>query len=86
VLDPVFKKAAVSSNGIFRPIIVIDGQIVGIWKHIQRKNSVSITFNFFRKLTNIESIVLNDTADQYGIFINKSIELNLIPSDEISAY
>ena len=33
VLNPRFDKNAVSSSGVFRPMIVIDGQIKGIWKY-----------------------------------------------------
>lgn len=75
VLDPMYMKKAVSNNGIFRPIIVIDGQIVGIWKHNQRKNSVLITIDLFRKLTDGEFNGLNFAAEQYGIFIDKMVEL-----------
>ena len=31
-LDPQFAKQAISSNGIFTPIIVHQGQVIGIWK------------------------------------------------------
>ena len=58
LLDPVYTKKAVSNNGIFRPIIVIDGQIVWIWKHTQRKNSVILSIDLFRKLTDFEFNVL----------------------------
>ena len=32
ILDPRFDRQLVSSNGVFRPMLVIDGQVVGTWK------------------------------------------------------
>ena len=75
VLDPMFIKKAVSNNGIFRPIIVIDGQIVGIWKHHQQKNSVRISIELFRKLTDFEIDALGIVVNQYGSFLDKEVVL-----------
>jgi hypothetical protein len=35
-------KKAISDNGIFRPIIVVNGQVVGIWKRETKKDKVTI--------------------------------------------
>ena len=75
VLDPMFIKKAVSNNGIFRPIIVIDGQIVGIWKHLQQKKSVRISIELFRKLTDFEIDALGIAVNQYGSFLEKEVVL-----------
>ncbi|MDR0815315.1 MAG: winged helix DNA-binding domain-containing protein [Bacteroidales bacterium] len=37
---------AVSSNGVFRPIIVVDGKVAGLWKKTQNKKQ-PVVFNFF---------------------------------------
>ena len=73
VLDPMYMKKAVSNNGIFRPIIVIDGQIAGIWKHTKRKNSVRISIELFRKLTDFEIDALGIVVNQYGSFLDKEV-------------
>ena len=72
VLDAKFDKQAVSSNGVFRPMIVIDGQIVGIWKRSYKKGSVVITPSPFNSLTKAENQALVAAANQYGTFLGLS--------------
>lgn len=69
VLDPQYNPRAVSSNGIFRPMIVMDSQIVGTWKQTSRKDSVIITPELFSTLTGREHQALQHAAEQYGAFL-----------------
>jgi hypothetical protein len=77
VLDPKYDKQAVSSNGVFRPMIVIEGQIVGIWKRSLNKGSVIITPNPFKSLTKAEIQTLLAAASQYGAFLGLSLRVRL---------
>jgi hypothetical protein len=38
---------AISSNGVFRPIIVINGKVAGLWKKTQNKKQ-PVELNFFQ--------------------------------------
>jgi hypothetical protein len=69
VLDPKYDKLAVSNNGVFRPMIVIDGQIVGIWKRTLGKSAVVITSSPFTVLTAAENQAVVIAANQYGAFL-----------------
>lgn len=42
-------KKAVSDNGIFRPVIVINGQVTGIWKRTIKKDKVIIETELFQQ-------------------------------------
>ncbi len=75
VLDAKYDKQAVSSNGVFRPMVVIDGQIVGIWKRMYEKGSVVITPSPFHSLTKAENQALVVAANQYGAFFGLSVML-----------
>ncbi|MEJ2737321.1 MAG: winged helix DNA-binding domain-containing protein [Anaerolineae bacterium] len=75
VLDVKYDKQAVSSNGVFRPMVVIDGQIVGIWKRANKKGSVIITPSPFNSLTKAENQALLGAANQYGAFLGLSVML-----------
>ena len=72
VLDARYDKKAVSSSGVFRPMIVIDGQIVGTWKQTLKKGSVAITLNLFRAFTASEDQALQTAVNQYGTFLRLS--------------
>ena len=75
VLDPKYNKRAVSGNGVFRPMIVIDGQVVGIWKQAVKKGSLVITTSPFRSLTKAENEAQLVAADQYGAFRGQPVIL-----------
>jgi hypothetical protein len=76
VLDAKYDNQVVSSNGVFRPMIVIDGQVVGIWKQTVRKGTVIITPSPFNSLTAAENQALQMAADRYGAFLGLSVVLN----------
>ena len=60
-------------NGLFLPTIVIDGQVVGLWKKTVRKSGTTITLDPFRKLTKAELKSLEKPAVRYGLFLGESV-------------
>jgi hypothetical protein len=56
-------------------MIVIDGQVAGIWKRSLREDSVVITPSPFTALTKAENQALLAAADQYGAFLGLSVVL-----------
>lgn len=42
-----FKSRVASNNGLFYPIILLDGQVIGTWKRILKKGASSIETNLF---------------------------------------
>ena len=75
ILDSQYDKRAVSSNGVFRPMMVIDGQVVGIWKREIKKKAVVITLEPFNALTTAEEQALLLAANQYGAFMDLPVVL-----------
>jgi len=71
----VNNKKTISDNGIFRPVIVIDGQVEGLWKRTTIKDKVKIETSHF-KVHDSETIrSLKKEATRYGIFLDKKIDL-----------
>jgi len=75
VLDPLHAKRASTGNGIFNPIIVINGHVVGTWKRTLEKQSVVITPNLFSSLTKAARHALVMAAGQYGAFLKTRVVL-----------
>jgi hypothetical protein len=69
VLDARYLEPAASSGGVFRPIVVIDGQVAGIWRRALEEDSVTIRPSVLTALTEAESQALLAAADQYGAFV-----------------
>lgn len=60
-------------NGIFNPIIVIDGRVVGTWKRAFQKDSVAMTFSAFTTFSDEQTIAIAAAAERYGRFVGKAV-------------
>lgn len=76
VLDPSYTKHVNSGNGIFSPIIVIDGRVVGSWKRAVKKDSVVITPSLFEKLSKTQTRAIAAAAKSYSQFIGLPVSLH----------
>ncbi|MDX2250547.1 MAG: winged helix DNA-binding domain-containing protein [Bacteroidia bacterium] len=69
VLSSENYKKAVSDNGVFRPIIVIDGQIKGLWTRTAKKDHLQVEARFFESPDPAISLQLEKAAAHYGRFL-----------------
>ncbi len=74
-LSLVHNKKAVSDNGIFRPVVVINGQVTGTWKRTNKKDKVIITADFFHPQTTAKMQLVDEAALALGLFLNKNVEI-----------
>jgi hypothetical protein len=75
ILPPGKTNIAISSNGIFRPVIVVNGRVIGTWKRSINKNTVGIETNFFRSPDKTVRDRTDKAADRYGQYLNKRVEI-----------
>jgi hypothetical protein len=68
-------KKNVSDNGIFRPVIVINGQVTGLWKRTIKKNIIIIETDFFLGPDKIHIDLIEKKANIFGQFLKKEIEV-----------
>ena len=66
----------ISDNGIFRPIIVIDGQVMGIWKRTIKKDQVLVEINLFKAPDKTGRNLIVAAARDYGCFLDKKFDIN----------
>ncbi|RYZ32858.1 MAG: hypothetical protein EOP49_36885, partial [Sphingobacteriales bacterium] len=66
-LDPA--QIAKTGNGIFSPVIVIDGRVAGTWKRTLKKDSVLIEASLFTALTDAQQQALSDAKQRYQRFL-----------------
>ncbi len=74
VLTSVKNNKAISSNGVFRPVIVASGKVTGIWKRTMKAGKVMASTEFFRSHTKKELSEIAAALDRFGKFLNKNIE------------
>ncbi|MBN2469302.1 MAG: AlkZ family DNA glycosylase [Anaerolineae bacterium] len=67
------------NNGFFRPLLVVEGQVVGTWKRQVRKKAVSVTLQPFTAL-NHSSDLIAEAAQAYADFIGLPLALETVPA------
>jgi hypothetical protein len=76
VLDPAHATNIVpGGNGIFKPIMVIDGWVVGAWKRTLRKTKVLVEFDSFEPLSPVQMAAAAAAAEPYGRFLGLPVEI-----------
>ena len=75
VFDPTWHKEAITSNGIFKPIIVVNGLVLGIWKRTVQKNKVLIEPTFFDKKDALPVEVMESAIEGLRAFLGLEVEL-----------
>jgi hypothetical protein len=71
-LDPAYNNLIVpGGNGIFNPIIVIGGRVVGTWKRTFKNESVRMSFSPFTAFSAAQASAIAAAAERYGRFVGK---------------
>jgi len=71
-------KKAVSENGIFRPVIVINGQVRGVWKRMIKKDKVIIETELFEPYNKSIKNQIENEIESFRLFLNKNSETKII--------
>jgi len=74
-LDSSHTKKVISSNGIFYPVVVVNGKVMGTWKRTFSKESVSIETNLFNPINDESRVLFDQAAGRYAIFLDKRLKL-----------
>ena len=67
----------ISDRGVFRPIIVVNGQVTGIWKRTIKKGTIIIEIQPFTPPDQSTQELINHAASQYEHYLGKKLEINL---------
>lgn len=74
-LAAVDNEKAVSNNGVFYPVIVINGQVEGIWKRNIHKNKLYVDLRFFKNPDMHNLHILEKKVNLFGKFLNIDTEI-----------
>ncbi|NUY81173.1 winged helix DNA-binding domain-containing protein [Flavobacterium sp. MAH-1] len=76
-IDPVHSRHAFTSNGIFKPLLVVDGQVCGIWKRTIKKDVVSVEVQAMVKIPNNRFSEIEHQVKRFGDFLGLKTDLKL---------
>lgn len=72
VIDEKYQPKAFTKNGIFRPILMYNGKIIGTWRKQTKKESIKIEISMFEPAMKINKEVLQSAEYQYLSFYNSN--------------
>lgn len=74
-LDPVFSKKINAGGGMPRPAIILNGNVVGLWKQFKNKDRILVSAELFRSLEDNEAQALEIAVQQYGRYLDSAMDL-----------
>ncbi|MDX1995803.1 MAG: winged helix DNA-binding domain-containing protein [bacterium] len=66
------------SNGVFRPMIVVNGQIAGTWTKMLKKRHLDINLEPFLPMSDVQLEMAASEAERYGVFHGLPTSLKVI--------
>jgi hypothetical protein len=74
---PLARQSGLAKNdtALMAHIIILDGQIVGGWKRILKKDPVIVRLDLLTTLTKAEKQAITVAAEQYGKFLGLAVNL-----------
>nr|WP_294786591.1 winged helix DNA-binding domain-containing protein [uncultured Flavobacterium sp.] len=72
-MNPEHQSKAFTNNGIFKPIILENGKVIGIWKRTIKKDHVKIETQFFNKTENSKKKVLFEGIKAFENYLETKI-------------
>ena len=74
-LDPSRKAHAILSNGIFKPVIAINGKVRGIWQRTFYKQTIILEKQLFNDLSTAENQAFREAAARFANYIGQPYSL-----------
>ena len=75
LLPPEHHSKAFTNNGIFHPVIVMNGKVIGVWKRRIQKNTVIIEAEFFNNVSKTVRASVEKKSKKLGNFLEKKTEI-----------
>lgn len=64
-------------NGIFNPIVVVGGRVVGTWKRAFKSDRVQMTFSPFTAFEEAQAGAITAAAERYACFVGKRAAVDI---------
>ena len=74
-------RAAISTNGVFYPTVLLDGKVIGLWRRTIAKDQVVVSHKLFRPLDQPARRMMEKAARRVGVFLGKEAKLEEADSD-----
>ena len=59
------------NNGLFFPIVLHNGQVIGNWDKSEKKKSVDLKYSWFRQVADMDEETLERERQKFARFLGK---------------
>ena len=66
---------AISINGIFKPVIVSNGQVIGLWRRLTKPRAIAIEVELFHPPNDSTKTAIEREVLHYSEFLNSKVEI-----------
>lgn len=77
ILKSEQQKKLISNNGIFWPMVVVNGEVLGRWKRTQKSDTVQVVVSLFRKPSKTVAAKIEHAAQRFAHFVEKSLRFDI---------
>jgi Winged helix DNA-binding domain len=74
-LDEIHFSRAISQNGMFKPVIVKNGKVIGLWQRAVKKDKVIIKLCYFKSSLKLSDEVASKAVKRFENFLNLEAEI-----------
>lgn len=75
MLDPALARRVIGINGLYSPVVVIDGRVAATWKRTISKETLALQLQPLRVLNKIELRAIVSCVRRYGQFLGRAAQL-----------
>ncbi len=75
ILDPAFARRVNAGGGMLDPCVVVDGQVIGVWRRTLARASVAIAISLFAAAPPRVTRAITAAAARYGAYLGREVEL-----------
>ncbi|NVO18660.1 MAG: winged helix DNA-binding domain-containing protein [Bacteroidetes bacterium] len=79
IIPPHVQRIAISENGLFRPVILLNGKAIGLWRRTVKKDRVSVEMEFFSPPLKKTLNLLQIHAASFARFLGKKLDSVSLP-------
>lgn len=69
VMEPEYHHKAFNTFGIFQPVILHNGHVIGNWKKVTKKKQLEIETEFFIKKNSVKADLIKTATENYKAFL-----------------
>lgn len=78
LISPTISKQIISINGIFRPVILFDGKVTGLWNRVNQGNEPVVELKFFQNPSKKVKDLVHEAMSKYSKFLGSTIKTKII--------